>query len=471
VLHVSTTVFATGGHTRTIARWASNDPESSHSLVLTDQQNIAVPGWLTDAIAGSGGAIAVLPPASRLAQARRLRAAARQGFDLIVLHTFPEDTVPVVALATRDCPPVALLNHADHIFWLGASVADAIVNQREIGAALAAARRGARLNLVLPNPLPPHARARSKSDARVALGLSLSGTVVLSIGTAAKYSPTRDRNFFRAASRILEMSAQAHVYVVGVPPQSACPYEQRFSHDRLHLLGSVEDPSLFQEAADVYLEGFPLGSQTALLEAAAAGAAPVRAYAPGSELLVASDACFSGLVPAPDSESAYVECATRLIQDGAARERLASVLASRIRTHHTGLGWRESLEASYARLAALTHEPREVSPMPAQSGGDDLALSRWHAGKYEGAGGQQAYVTRRVGGSVNMARVFRRGGDYRTALALLLATMRAFGVMRRDVLLPVGALPMHWIRDRWIRWRSIRAQPRSTPKRAVDVSS
>ena len=60
---------------------------------------------------------------------------------------------PVLAFADKRCPPVALLNHADHIFWLGSTISDLIINQRDIGKVLSEERRFARHNTVLPIPL------------------------------------------------------------------------------------------------------------------------------------------------------------------------------------------------------------------------------------------------------------------------------------------------------------------------------
>ena len=62
--------------------------------------------------------------------------------DLVVLHVHNNDVVPFLALAGmgRRRPPVVFVDHADHLFWLGARFADLIVNTRLSGHRLAARR-------------------------------------------------------------------------------------------------------------------------------------------------------------------------------------------------------------------------------------------------------------------------------------------------------------------------------------------
>ena len=60
ILHVATTVFAVGGHTRIIRHWTNLDTDSRHSLVLTEQEEHPVPDWLSQTIRRSGGNVVVL---------------------------------------------------------------------------------------------------------------------------------------------------------------------------------------------------------------------------------------------------------------------------------------------------------------------------------------------------------------------------------------------------------------------------
>ena len=125
VLHVASHVLGIGGHSRMLYHWVEQDQSSSHSLVVLNQRDLQIPQWLSEAVQRSGGQFTVFPSRScRLQKAYWLREIARQSADLVVLHHGAFDTIPSVAFSVRDCPPVTVLNHADHQFWLGSSVAD-----------------------------------------------------------------------------------------------------------------------------------------------------------------------------------------------------------------------------------------------------------------------------------------------------------------------------------------------------------
>src|SRR5690606_34285328 len=103
------------------------------------------------------------------------------------------------------------------------------------------------------------------------------------------YRPCSHYDFTATARKILDRNLLAHLYVVGETLQGLAPYLRSSLHDRLHFVGPVDDAKLYRASADVYLESFPFGSQTALLEAALSGLPVVPAYAPLFPLLVAND--------------------------------------------------------------------------------------------------------------------------------------------------------------------------------------
>src|SRR5437016_4559302 len=160
VLHIATGALAFGGHTRTIKNWITADSDSRHSLLLTYQtEDFPVPSWVRDAVWNQGGELIVLPPsAPLLSKALWTREVWQSGADLVVLHIHQHDVVPVIAFAVDEGPPVALLNHADHVFFLGISVSDCIINLRPIGEQWTRGRRYASRNTVLPIPLTVPAR-------------------------------------------------------------------------------------------------------------------------------------------------------------------------------------------------------------------------------------------------------------------------------------------------------------------------
>jgi glycosyltransferase involved in cell wall biosynthesis len=379
ILHVVSAVFEIGGHTRMLYHWICNDRNSCHSVVLVNQTNGQVPQWLHEAVLNSGGSLVIIPSETPLCQkALWLREMARQAADLVVLHHFGSDVVPTVAFAPKDCPPVAVLNHADHLFWMGSSIADMVINLRTKGADLTAKRRFVSRNHVIPVPLQHSEVKMSRWDARQVLGMENDWIVMLSIGRPEKYRPCGPYDFVATAGKILERWPNAHLYVVGESVEGIAPYLHCTVHHRLHFVGSVENPSLYHTASDIYLESFPFGSQTALLEAALSGLPVVSAYAPLFPLLVAVDDALEGLLDNPSNERDYMERVELLIGQPEERKEKGEELRACLLIDHVDEGWLNSLATMYRKTDSLVHNPRPITISSCHMADSDISLSLWH---------------------------------------------------------------------------------------------
>jgi glycosyltransferase involved in cell wall biosynthesis len=379
ILHVASGVHAIGGHSRMLHHWVQSDVSSRHLVALVRQGASPIPRWLSEAIRQSGGELVVPKPGSGLRQkARWLRSIAGRRVDLVVLHHGGSDVVPTVAFATADCPPVVVLNHADHQFWLGSSVADLVVNLRAAGSEHTAERRFVSRNALLPVPLADPARV-ARSQARRELGMRDDLVALLSVGMARKYRPQGRHDFVGTANRILNLHPNAHVFVVGESAAGIAPWLRSTPHERLHFVGSVEDPSLYRAAADIYLESFPFGSQTALLEAALSGLPVVPAYAPLFKLLVANDDSVKDILVNPPDEHEYVERVQRLVQRPEERLALGNTLRNRLLLDHVGQGWLDRLGAVYRETDRLTHEPRRIPTSSCMTTDGDIGMGVWSA--------------------------------------------------------------------------------------------
>ncbi len=428
VLHVATEVAAIGGHTRTIRHWAELDRESVHSLALTKQKYCEIPAWLRQAITVSGGRVVVLPPdAPVLTRAGQLRAVAADA-DLVVSHHFTEDVVPLAAFAAPGGAPVGVINQSDHVFWLGPSVADTVINLRPIGRTVTERRRAARHNTLLPIPIEELPPSLDRTTARGQLGIRPDRVMLLSVGRENKYVPSTTHNFFASVSALLAEHSAAEMFLVGVSLERARPYLDPATADRFHCVGAVENPALYRAAADIYLEGFPFGSQTAMLEAGQAGLPPVPAFAPNSQLVVTQDEAFDGVVSVADSEPAYRAAVGELILSADRRRQLGGECAGRVRTLHTGDGWLARLHQLYQATAQLTHSPAPIPPTPFRAEPDDVGVAAFHA-FHTDAGGTLAsdlrYKLRRA--AFDAAFSGREAGDYVGVWRVLRLARRTWG--------------------------------------------
>jgi glycosyltransferase involved in cell wall biosynthesis len=356
ILHVLTHAAAIGGHTRMLWRWIQHDSTRQHSVALSRQGPQPVPQQLHTAVEQSGGAIRILnrQVGNLLDWAARLRECAR-GADLIVLHAHPDDPIPTLAFADKNgLPPVVLLDHADHLFWLGRAISDVVAAMRHSGQQLALQRRGieARRSIILPTILEVPTRTLSRAEARAAVGLPADATVLLSIARESKYRALDGVGFADPLTSILQAYPHAYLVIVGPRPTDEWERAKQATDGRVLAFGPRFDAATFYQAADIYLDSFPFASTTSLLEAGSYGLPLVsRCEWPASAAVVCADTpgLESVLVRAADV-SAYRAEVQRLIDDSARREALGERTRQSIIGSHTGSGWRTALDAVY-RLA------------------------------------------------------------------------------------------------------------------------
>jgi glycosyltransferase involved in cell wall biosynthesis len=364
VLHVLTAAKDIGGDSRFVWRWIQRDTGRRHSIALTEQLYFKVPGQFTDGVSARGGSIHVLDTAGAepLERARALRRLASDA-DVVFLHVYVEDVIPVIAFASRaGLPPIVFVVQADHQFWTGLSVCDLFVHLRESGKRLSQARRGIDASRIatLPIPLEPSSAAGvGKSAAKRALGCPEDTVLLLSIARAIKYQPIDGTvpSFPSALAPMINRHPNAMLLVVGPGQTGDWEEAARTTGGRIRALGQHSDTARLYEAADVYLDSFPFASNTSLLEAASYGV-PLLTYFPYSEEAAVLGAGAPGLdscLLRAESLEAYAAILTSLITDREARARNGRIARENIASVHMGAGWIQSLEALYrdVQMAAL----------------------------------------------------------------------------------------------------------------------
>src|SRR5205814_8905774 len=156
---------------------------------------------------------------------------------------------------------------------------DIVVDIRDSGLSLSTSFRGVRSSAVLPVPLEDRGLSlRSVAAARVGDPTALArGLVLLTIGSPHKYHPSRQLDFEKTVVRIVDALGDCTLIAVGPSPDDPL-WQQLAARTKGRVVAVGLDPDLapWHGAADLYIEGFPIGSYTALLEVALAGRAFVR---------------------------------------------------------------------------------------------------------------------------------------------------------------------------------------------------
>jgi glycosyltransferase involved in cell wall biosynthesis len=422
VLHVMTQAYGSGGHTRLARLWMSLDYGRRHSLALTDQGRIPVPGDLAAAVHSCGGAFHRVDRAGRdpLARAAALRQATRDT-DVVVLHIHPYDVVPAIALAARTAgPPVVLMNHSDCTFWLGTAIAEIVAHFRPGAVNTSCERRGVAREraVVLPLPLEPPPKAPNREEARRRLGVDPSAIVLLSVGAARKFHSPVGEDLLEALRPALLEDSRLHLVVVGPQPDSRWRDWSRRTGGRIRAVGVQPDLTRFYRAADVFVDSYPIGSSTAMLEAGLAGLPVVRLrHFRSGALMHADEAALEGHVRLADDPSALRRLISGLGDSREASRNAGWATREAVAAVHLGEGWRPALKALYAH-ATSAQPPAGPSPKDPESGRGEVdvevAWLQWSRGAPQDFGRRLGRHLRPLGAADRArawVRAVRRGND------------------------------------------------------------
>jgi len=366
VLHVGTELAAVGGLTRMISRWITADPGRTNSLALTHHRG-DVPDHLVDAVAESGGEIHRLnhQMGGQFAWVRELRRLARQN-DLIILHVHCEDVLPLIAFAEAEkFPPVLLLNHADHIFWLGASFSHMVINLRDAATDISVRRRGVapERNFLLPTIVDPTVRTRSRAEAKAALGLDPDKLLLLSVARQAKYRSLNGVSFADVHADVLEKHPQAQLVVVGSGDPDDWAAAKARTGGRITGLPEQPGPQAYFEAADIYVDSHPFTSSTSMMEACGYGSPLVTLFLspPEAAIFGINHVGLVGTAIVATSRADYDAVLGRLITDSAFRHEAGEAARVAVEAAHVPPGWTRYMEQAYAAAHALP--PLDNTPL------------------------------------------------------------------------------------------------------------
>jgi glycosyltransferase involved in cell wall biosynthesis len=358
VLHVGSELAAVGGLTRMISRWIDADADRTNSLVLTQHRG-EIPEHLAGAVRRSGGQIVRLNQTvgSRFDWARTLRRIACT-YDVIVLHIHCEDVVPVIAFADKaGLPPILFLNHADHLFWFGTSVAHLVLNLRDAATDISVFRRGIEpsRNFLLPTIVDPTARLRSRCDAKSSLGLQPDTLLLLSVARQPKYRSLDGLSFADRHVRLLEKYPQARLIVVGSGEPDDWEAAKKRVNGRITGLPEQPDPRRYFEAADIYVDSYPFVSSTSMMEAAGYGLPLVTIFTlpDESSIFGINHVGLVGTALVAKTTEEYDALLERLAGDAAFREQKGEAARQAIERFHAPSGWRSYLEEAFKRAIDL----------------------------------------------------------------------------------------------------------------------
>lgn len=360
ILNVMTQAAPVGGLTRLLCQWVMADSTRQHAMVLTQHRG-PTPQFVYDTFEASGGWVRHLnrSPGGQIEWAQRLRRMS-QDFDLVIVHTHCEDVVPLLAFGAIESgkyPHVVVMNHADHLFWLGPSIAHLTIDLRDAALELAVTRRGVapERNILVPTVSETIKRKRSRAEAKAALGIAPDTVLMVSVARQLKYFTREGDNYAAIHAPILEKYPNVSLIVVGGDEQPDwAPYFAQFG-DRLQSLAPTPDPRPYYEAADIYVDSYPFVSSTSMMEASGYGAPAVSIFTHPDEVRITAINHFA-LVEATWQARSFTEyrgMLEKLITDSKLREDMGQNASRAVAAAHNPPGWNAYMEAVYARVSEL----------------------------------------------------------------------------------------------------------------------
>jgi hypothetical protein len=214
--------------------------------------------------------------------------------------------------------------------------------------------------VTIPIPLPePETSALAETDrderklrAREIFGVPSESILIMTAGASYKYRPMGKIDFLKTCQDILEAIPEAYLLAAGVIEDDRWRDASNKLGCRLRALGTLSQSkiSILHQASDVYIEGFPFGSATALLEAGLQGLpvalAPAECPPPyGSDGVALDD-----ILERPASIEHYKLEVARLCGNPAERASAGARLRRSILAKHTGDGWKQYLANAFQAL-------------------------------------------------------------------------------------------------------------------------
>ncbi len=372
-LHVISEALPAGGLTAMPTRWILNDRSACRHHAALLSQHAPVPDALVRAVRLAGGEVHMANPEdSFVARAAWLRNLADDLAGHVVLHVDVSDVISGAAFGVPGGPCVLLVNHTAHLHWIGASAADLIVNCR--GSALEglwmerhrAVPRHATVPIPIPEPAPrvpaDGRNPEAKRHAREMTGVPNDAVVILTVGALFKYQPVGDIDFVKTCGRIIEKLPEAVVLAVGFEADERWAAASRRAGSRIRVLGrlSQEELATLHAASDIYIEGFPFGTTTALLESGSCGLPVVLAPAVCPPPFGSDGVALDEVMKRPDTVEDYEREIVRLGKCAASREHEGEKIRRAIAAHHAGPGWQRHLDGALDALPA----GHRVHPLP-----------------------------------------------------------------------------------------------------------
>jgi len=330
ILHVATELGDAGGHTRMLFQLVKRYKDSNHIIVLTDQSKDNVPVLFKNSTESNVTIISLKAIKSLFYRAYILRQISSFS-EKVILHHHPYDVVPIMAFSCDKCPPVLIENHAHSWFWLGSSVADLVYTYSEFHRNFTLKKRPIDNVYLLrstdSDDVDTTFNWDEKGNIKKRLGLEPDSICIITVGTAEKFIPNANYDFFKTANKIIRRFKNVEIFVIGIDDANYIQKKYELDPHKIHFIGAVIDLRDYYKAADIYLESLPQPSFGVTMTSAPIGlCCPLLKYGPGNifnMLSLFGDKLYGKYVGYLKTEEEYIDKLEFLINTPDIRRKIA----------------------------------------------------------------------------------------------------------------------------------------------------
>ena len=377
-LIVTNDIGPTGGHARVIERWIAADKARKYSIAFTS--NYLMPPEKTCKIVEHSGGKLYWVKGNDIEKGLELRQIA-SSFECVLLVPLPKDVEHVIAFGTKDFNrPVGFYNTADHIAWIGISVADKIADMRSWGQAISFKHRGYSDSMIVPIPVENSAVALpSKLESRRILGLEADAKYLVTTARELKFTSVNGKTFPSRVDRLLEIVPDLVIIALGIRPgvfKDWAEFENKWQ-SRFRALGPVPHSEflLYQRAADLVMDSYPGESLTVMADAVFCGT-PILSHSNSADWIVGSNASVA------DNDK-FTELAVKLLNSPEFAAHFSSETAKVLSSYAGARAFANRQSAFMQELVnTRKHLPRDYSSTPMEFGQEECARSVAETGRF-----------------------------------------------------------------------------------------
>ena len=370
-LHVLTTGNVTGGHTRVVERWINNAPENQiHSVVFINPNKDDMSVLEYNVKEKNGECIYFNKSLSMKEKALKLRKLALK-YEYIILHTHMEDVIPTIAFGTEKFKrPVLLYNHASHMFWIGKSIADLVldIKKYDIDTKI---KKNITDTFFLGVPSKEIIYSKNdKNKLRKKLGLPENKKIIISSGTEQKYFSIGNDNYSKILQKLTDDNT--YCYVIGVKRNN--DYWKKVeinSNGHIIPLGYInfnEGYMDYLSCADLYVDSYPVTGYAAMTDAISRGipALSLKTVDLQLDYLTQTDAYC-------DSEEDFINKAKKILTENDYAEKILNQLQKSLEKYQSIEAWNKRIE-EMLQISPKIHKVKDLSNEKDYCKIDDLSV-------------------------------------------------------------------------------------------------